>query len=74
VDKNWLDSEGIYRKSGTLSQIKELVTRFNNANGKVDLRSFTETLSLDPNVVASLLKQYLRFELVHISDFTAIDY
>lgn len=53
LEENGLEQEGIYRLSGMKSKIEELKSTYDKGEG-VDLSS------CDANVVASLLKQYLR--------------
>ncbi|KAI8992126.1 Rho GTPase activation protein [Mycotypha africana] len=53
IESRGLDVEGIYRKSGTYAQVKELQKEFNRENP--DLSKYD-----DVNVITSLLKLYFR--------------
>ncbi|XP_065062733.1 ralA-binding protein 1-like isoform X2 [Rhopilema esculentum] len=55
LEENGLDQEGLYRVSGVKSKIDELKTLFDHGT-KIDF----DAEDLDPNIVAGLLKQYLR--------------
>lgn len=61
VEKHGLHSEGVYRKSGSTSQILALEQAFENLG---DLEATSDELEvillLDVNVVTSVLKRYLR--------------
>lgn len=53
LEENWLEHEGLYRLPGVKSKVEDAKARYDRGEA-MDLEDY------DPNVVASLLKQYLR--------------
>ncbi|EOR01178.1 hypothetical protein E3P92_01745 [Wallemia ichthyophaga] len=58
IEAQGLDSQGIYRLSGTTSKVQSLKAKIDQDVGGIDL--FQEEEAMDINVVASVVKQWFR--------------
>lgn len=61
IEKRGIDSEGIYRKSGLQTQVRQLIDLWNNSklNGE-DINMLDDNVWPDINVISASLKMYFR--------------